>query len=202
MVIQVTGPVSCLLLFYRILRLTGIAHLSLEMYYAPFWAQGSTEALCRTPVDLFLFDRLAANQEAAAARRVTLQTGVMITADNTTQDLVVSGECDYVLGYPHAEGSGETSLESSTVIVEAKTPGTLAGGLAQCACYLGMLSAQKKIRDVFTVVNSRTSTTAQWEARENRLWGGHRWTLLGVSPVGCSGESDCQSPTGRASRRF
>lgn len=103
---------------------------------ADHWQHGSAEALCQTIVDLFLFDRLSVHQEAIAFKNLWLQAEVNLTAKSVSGGVVARGSADYVLGYPRVD-SGNSDLENTLIVVEAKRPDTMHGGIAQCAGYLG-----------------------------------------------------------------
>jgi hypothetical protein len=106
-----------------------------------FWHRQSAESLCRTSIDLVLFDRLSAHQETLAARQLSLKGERSIVARCLEPQRVVSGDADYVLGYdfmhPHATKS---QFESSMIVVEAKKNITFAAGIAQAAIYMGISS--------------------------------------------------------------
>jgi hypothetical protein len=101
----------------------------------------SAESLCRTSIDLVLFDRLSAHQEILGARQLSLKGERSIVARCLEPQHVVSGDADYVLGYdfkhPHAT---KAQFESSMIVVEAKKNITFAGGIAQAAIYMGISS--------------------------------------------------------------
>ncbi len=104
---------------------------------APFWETQSSEALCRTAIDLVLFDRLEAHQEAAAARQLSLRSESSIVAQCLEPNHVVSGDADYTLGYMQVSAT-KTQFESSMIVVEAKREITFGVGISQAAVYMSM----------------------------------------------------------------
>jgi hypothetical protein len=56
-----------------------------KMLEAPFWNTESSEALRRSAVDLVLFDRVAAYQEAVAARPISLHGEYSIVSNAANQ---------------------------------------------------------------------------------------------------------------------
>ena len=101
------------------------------------WDTDSAESLCRTSIDLVLFERLTAHQEVIAARQFSLKAERPVIA-RTTKGEIVTGEVDYALGYEAEDGPGtKNAFESMSIVVEAKRKVTFDAGLAQCASYLG-----------------------------------------------------------------
>ena len=104
---------------------------------SPFWDMKNAESLCRTSIDLVLFERLSAHQEMIAARQLFLKAERPLIA-RTTKGKTVTGDVDYALGYEAEDGPGtKNAFESTLIVVEAKKKITFDAGLAQCASYLG-----------------------------------------------------------------
>jgi S-methylmethionine-dependent homocysteine/selenocysteine methylase len=108
---------------------------------AKFWHVQSAEALCRTSIDLVLFERLSAHQEDEALRNLVLQAEKPIVSYLPNPKEAITGDVDYQLGYWTQDGR---ALESAMIVVEAKKHTTLDSGVAQCAAYLGMFTAVDK----------------------------------------------------------
>jgi hypothetical protein len=118
---------------------SGSDSLLVKMVEAPYWNNESSEAVCRSTVDLVLFDRLTAHQEAVASRRISLHGEYSIVAHCSEPNKVISGNADYALGYePGVLLETKPRLESSMVIVEAKKKITFETGIAQAVTYMGM----------------------------------------------------------------
>jgi hypothetical protein len=111
---------------------------------ADFWHLNSAESLCRTCIDLVLFDRLSAHQESIAARNLSLLAERSIVTQTLDPSVVVSGDADYILGYTPAPRIGH-KFESSSVVIEAKKSLTFGAGLAQVTAYLGMSFRTRRV---------------------------------------------------------
>jgi hypothetical protein len=103
-----------------------------------FWHSHSAEALCRTPIDLILFDRLSLKQDVDGARNLVLKGERTITTACLDKIREITGVADYVMGYSHSSGLEDSAnLESTLIIIEAKKETTLSKGRAKVAAYLG-----------------------------------------------------------------
>lgn len=103
-----------------------------------FWHSKSGEALCRTPIDMILFDRLSLQQNEHGARNLIFLRERPITATVLDKKRMISGVADYVIGYDYASCDGSNvNLEYTLVVIEAKKGTILPKGRAQVAVYLG-----------------------------------------------------------------
>ncbi|KAK2746281.1 hypothetical protein FQN55_005709 [Onygenales sp. PD_40] len=114
-------------------------HVLERMRIADLWAGDSAEALSRTFIDLVLFDLLEKHQEELAARKVGVIGEYQLQA-RTNAGVRVSGIADYVIGYEAPAEVSAKSLESYSIIVEAKK-GIIDTGLGQAIAY--MVAAQQ-----------------------------------------------------------
>jgi hypothetical protein len=130
-----------LLLTRRYVTDMSIDPLLKRLRAAKSWHLQPAEALCRTSIDMVLFERLSAHQEHEALRNLVLQAGKPIVSYLPNPNEAICGDVDYQLGYWTENGQ---ALESVMVVVEAKKDTTLDSGLAQCAAYLGTFTAVAK----------------------------------------------------------
>ena len=87
---------------------------------------------------MILFDRLSLKQDIDGARKLILKAERSITTACRDKVREIAGIADYVMGYGYAPGTeGNTNLESTFVVIEAKKRSTFAKGEAQVAAYLG-----------------------------------------------------------------
>jgi len=133
-----------------------------------FWQTQSSEALCRTAIDLVLFERLEAHQEEAAARQLWLHGEAPVTSYCRQPNHIVSGEADYLLGYMPSyvvRGRPPYRFESSMVVVEAKREVTFEVGLAQAATYMigiqqhrmSLIEPKRIVNTVYGMVSDGTN---------------------------------------------
>lgn len=94
----------------------------------------SAEALCRTPVDLLLNERMGRLVKEDAFKEMCLLGEKHMDAKRADKDEWISGDMDYVIGY----GGDEFRFDANLAVVEAKRQKSLSGGVAQCIAYLGM----------------------------------------------------------------
>src|SRR5436190_7068114 len=150
---------------------------------ASFWNTESSGALCRSMVDLVLFDRLAAHQEEVAARQISLHGEYAIVAHCRQPNKVVSGNADYALGYePQQLLETRPRLESSMIIVEAKRKITFETGIAQAVIYMGKQIISSRMTVLGLIVYSRDQA-AQGEPQKDSTYcirNGIRWRGLAV----------------------
>lgn len=110
------------------------------------WHSNSAEALCRTSIDMILFDRLSLKQDVAGARNLVIKGEKAITTACVGKAREISGIADYVLGYCFDPAHGSTSnLESTFIVVEAKKGTTFSKGRAQVAAYLAGIQQQRRL---------------------------------------------------------
>ena len=86
---------------------------------------------------MILFDRLSLKQDVDSARNLILKAERSITTACLDKVREITGIADYVMGYGYAPGiEGNTNLESTFIVIEAKKGSTFAKGRAQVAAYL------------------------------------------------------------------
>ncbi|KAM5437395.1 hypothetical protein McanCB21832_002105 [Microsporum canis] len=106
---------------------------------AEYWVKSSAESLCRTLIDLVLFDIVGMHRHEPAARSIQVMGEYRLTAETPGPQQVL-GVADYVLGYRPAVYTVPPVYESFSVVVEAKkVPISL--GLGQAVAY--MVAAQQ-----------------------------------------------------------
>jgi hypothetical protein len=94
----------------------------------------TSEAFCRTRIDLVLFERLSALESEVATCKLVVhaERGIKTLGAGNTQ---FTGIADYLFGYNEMDGE---ALENIMCVCEAKRPSTFSSAPAQCLKYMRM----------------------------------------------------------------
>lgn len=95
------------------------------------------EAMCRTPVDLILIDRIAAHNEHNPKKKLYIEgeQSIVTLCSPDAPKKIISGIADYVLGYKDKHST--LNICNSFVAIDAKRTGTLESAVPQCSAYMG-----------------------------------------------------------------
>ncbi|KAH8692959.1 hypothetical protein BGW36DRAFT_362500 [Talaromyces proteolyticus] len=131
---------------------------------APFWNSERCEALCRTPIDLVLFERIEAHHNEMVARRIAVHGEYDVIATSETH--LISGRVDYAIGYDPYPFRVKREFESYLVVVEAKTKAKFHSGMPQAIVYM-MAASQDRARlrpeRIVNVIYGIVSDGYQWQ---------------------------------------
>jgi hypothetical protein len=103
-----------------------------------WWGWMKCEAMCRTPIDLILIDRIAAHNERSPGKKLFVegeQSIMTLCNPDTPKRKIISGIADYVLGYKDKHSA--FNICNSFVAIDAKRAGALDFAVPQCSAYMG-----------------------------------------------------------------
>lgn len=106
------------------------------MQNAKFRRRDSSGTLSRTLIDLVLFDRLEAQQQELAARKISLRGEYPVETRVPGEREIITGNAHYALGYDTLGGS---EFEPICVIMEGKNNFASSGGsdgISQAVAYM------------------------------------------------------------------
>ncbi|TGZ76895.1 hypothetical protein EX30DRAFT_224818 [Ascodesmis nigricans] len=113
---------------------------TLESLTTDYWRMQTAEALCRSPIDLLLNERLGRIQNKQSIENLALMAEKPMSADVPGGLKTVTGAMDYVIGY-----GGKEAFTSALIVVEAKRARSFDGGMAQCVAYLVGLQQRREV---------------------------------------------------------
>ncbi|KAL0633273.1 hypothetical protein Q9L58_007826 [Maublancomyces gigas] len=115
------------------------------------WSLESCEALVRTVIDLILFDRLKLLDRGSPIKMFPIIGEYQINTKTVDPNVVISGRCDYALGYGGVPGKKD--LDQALVAIEVKKRYHLLPNSPQLIGYLvGIQQRRQKAEKVVSIV--------------------------------------------------